>query len=113
MPMALQPLSALFVDRDSERPLPPIGVPDKFGVRRLPTIGLNESGEEEEGTAFWCPFGEHWDVPGVFEYVGTGPSLIWRVVVMVIEGRPQCVALNLDTPDGAAISAKKLRDFPL
>jgi hypothetical protein len=75
------------------------------GARRVPT--LDSSGAITERV--WVPLGPGLEIPPLFQYEG-GAEFTWKIIVAVIEGRPQCVALQCY---GQPITPAALHKFPL
>lgn len=72
--------------------------------------------EDDEGRVFdfpWVPYGPGFEIPLLFDYEGHG-LFDWTMRVLVIEGRPQCVALECSTLDPQlAVTPEALHRFPL
>jgi hypothetical protein len=75
------------------------------GARVVPTI--DEKGNRL-GTV-WVPYGPGLEIPPLFSYGGTGP-FDWTIAVAVIDGRPQCIALECH---GQPLTPEALHRFPL
>jgi hypothetical protein len=78
------------------------------GARFVPT-------ETDEGMieAPWVPYGPGFEIPLYFEYEGDGP-FDWKLTVLVIEGRPQCIQLEFGATDPTRpITPERLHRFQL
>jgi hypothetical protein len=65
------------------------------------------------GQAAWVAYGPGFEIPLTFEYAGTGP-FEWRVQILVLEGRPQCVRFESWTLDpDRPVTPEALHRFPL
>jgi hypothetical protein len=70
--------------------------------------------ESPDGTLFetpWVPYGPGFEIPLSFEHGGDGP-FDWKILVAVIEGRPQCIRFECSNA-GAPVTAEALHRFPL
>jgi hypothetical protein len=65
----------------------------------------------EGGSQLYVPFGGGRAVPLMFTYEGSG-RFHWQMTVEVLDGRPRCTRLILDSAPGAFIDAAALRALP-